>query len=241
MSKDVITVMIVEDDEVAAKIYEQFTQKLNGYRVIASASSGKQALELLQVFTPDLILLDVFLPDMNGIELLWEVRKNQRGIDVILITAANDADTVSEAIRGGAFSYIIKPIMIDKFLSTLEQYSITRQQLTHTKFMDQNEVDLYFHPVQQKWVKKEEPAAAKSLPKGIDKHTLKIIWDRMQEETGSVNADELSQIIGVSHSTVRRYLEYLVSNHELEVEVLYGAIGRPERRYKLSQHVKMTK
>ncbi|MGD8191305.1 response regulator [Brevibacillus ginsengisoli] len=236
MSKE-ITVMIVEDDEVAAKIYEQFTHKMDGYRVIASASSGKQALELLEVFTPDLILLDVFLPDMNGIDLLWEIRKNQREIDVILVTAANDADTVSEAIRGGAFSYIIKPIMIDKFLSTLEQYSFTRQQLTHTKFMDQHEVDLYFHP-QQKSVANQEETTVKCLPKGIDKHTLKIIREKLQHETGSVNADELSQIVGVSHCTVRRYLEFLVSDNELEVEVLYGTVGRPERRYKLCQPVK---
>lgn len=232
-----ITVMIVEDDEVAAKIYEQFTHTLPEFRVIASASSGKQALELLKVFKPNLILLDVFLPDTNGIDLLWEVRKNHRGIDVILITAANDADTIGEAIRGGAFSYIIKPIMIDKFLSTLQQYAFTRSQLTTTKVMEQRDVDQFFHSADRSQAKAEETESVQ-LPKGIDKHTLKLIREQMMEETRSVNADELSQLIGASHSTVRRYLEYLVTNRELEVEVLYGSVGRPERRYKLSKNGK---
>ncbi|MGW6609989.1 response regulator [Peribacillus butanolivorans] len=88
MSKKPITVMIVEDDEVAVKIYEQFTRKLDHFSVIATASSGEQALELLQIFTPELILLDVFLPDINGVELLREIRKKYRGIDVILIHGA---------------------------------------------------------------------------------------------------------------------------------------------------------
>ncbi|MEW9671885.1 response regulator [Ammoniphilus sp. 3BR4] len=237
MSDESITVMIVEDDEVAAKIYEQFTHKLEGFRVIATASSGQQAMELLKVFTPNLILLDIFLPDMNGIELVWEVRKNHRVIDVIPITAANDADTVSEAIRGGAFGYIIKPIMIDKFLSTLEQYANSRDHLRKNKIMDQNEVDLFFGKGDKTLIKKEEAnrkegGEANRLPKGIDKHTLKLVREKMKEETGSVNADQLAQVIGISHSTVRRYLEFMVSNHELEVEIVYGTVGRPERRYR---------
>lgn len=235
MSDGPITVMIVEDDEIAAKIYEQFTHKLDGFRVIATASSGQQAMELLKVFTPHLILLDIFLPDMNGIELLWEVRKNHRGIDVIPITAANDADTVSEAIRGGAFGYIIKPIMLDKFLSTLEQYANSRDQLRKNKTMGQDEVDLLFGKGDKTLMKKEEKREGvdtSRLPKGIDKHTLKLVREKMQEENESVNADELAQRIGASHSTVRRYLEYLVSQNELEVETVYGTVGRPERRYR---------
>jgi response regulator of citrate/malate metabolism len=231
MAEEPITVMIVEDDETAAKIYEQFTNKIEGFRVIATASSGSQALELLNIFTPNLILLDVFLPDINGIEFLWEVRRNHRGIDVILITAANDVETVSAAIRGGAFSYIIKPIVIDKFLSTLKQYAFTREQLRDRKIMDQDRIDLLFGSMDPKSNIKEEEAP--SYPKGIDKYTLKLIRDRVQAMTGSVNSDEMARLIGVSHSTVRRYLEYLVSKNELAVEVVHGTVGRPERRYRL--------
>jgi response regulator of citrate/malate metabolism len=231
LSENPIRVMIVEDDEIAAKIYEQFTLKVEGFQVIAKAVTGKHALELLQVFTPDLLLLDIFLPDMNGIDLLREVRKNYRGIDVILITAANDVDTVSEAIRGGAISYIIKPIIIDKFLATLEQFALTRRQLKHAKYMDQTEVDMLF-PTANKAAAKKPDEAVVQYPKGIDKLTLKLVRDKMRMVAHSINADDLASLAGMSHSTVRRYLEYLVSIDEVEVETVYGTVGRPERKYK---------
>ncbi|GED31539.1 response regulator [Brevibacillus centrosporus] len=231
MSDQPITVMIVEDDEVAAKIYEQFTLKLEGFQIIATASTGKQALDMLHVVTPDMLLLDIFLPDMNGIDLLREVRKHFRGIDVIMITAANDVETVREAIRGGAYSYIIKPIMIDKFMSTLAQYASTRSQLQQHTTMDQMAVDKLFTKASI------TPAArtaenVTTLPKGIDKLTLKLIRDKMQVTAHSVNADDLAALAGMSHSTVRRYLEFLVSINEVTVETFYGTVGRPERKYR---------
>lgn len=144
LSKDLIKVMIIEDDETAAKIYEKFTDKAGGFLVVATATTGKQALDMLEIFTPDLILLDVFLPDMNGIDLLWEIRKKQRNLDVIMITAANDVGTVSEAIRGGAFSYIIKPIMINKFFEVMDQFKKTREKLVKLTIVEQEDVNDFF-------------------------------------------------------------------------------------------------
>lgn len=231
MSDQPITVMIVEDDEVAAKIYEQFTLKLEGFQIIATATTGKQALDMLHVVTPDMLLLDIFLPDMNGIDLLREVRKHFRGIDVIMITAANDVETVREAIRGGAYSYIIKPIMIDKFMSTLAQYASTRSQLQQHTTMDQMAVDKLFTKASITPVARTAENVT-TLPKGIDKLTLKLIRDKMQVTAHSVNADDLAALAGMSHSTVRRYLEFLVSINEVTVETFYGTVGRPERKYR---------
>ncbi|QGQ47984.1 response regulator [Metabacillus sediminilitoris] len=230
MLKSPIKVMIIEDDETAIKIYEKFTHKIDGFQVVATTSTGKQALELINVFTPDLILLDVFLPDIKGTDLLWEIRKQLRSVDVILITAANDVDTVSEAIRGGAFSYLMKPIMIDKFLDTLEKYKETRLALLNLTTVEQEDVNSFFRMnSREEHVVDMEKAGG--LPKGIDKHTLKKVRQSMKEMKDSINAEEFAKILGASHSTVRRYLEYLVANDEMEVEILYGTIGRPERRY----------
>lgn len=231
MPKGPITVVIVEDDENAVNIYKQFTNQLDQFTVIATASTGKQALNILHAAQPDLILLDIFLPDMNGIDLLREIRREYRGIDVILITAANDTETVSEAIRGGAFGYLIKPIMIDKLLATLSQYDMTRQQLHNSNLVNQDKVDTLFRTVSNSNTAND--VQINSLPKGIDKHTLKMVRSKIQNVNGSLNADELGQLVGISYSTMRRYLEYLVSCNEMEVEVLYGSVGRPERKYKI--------
>ncbi|WHY55627.1 response regulator [Peribacillus simplex] len=231
MPKGPITVVIVEDDDNAVNIYKQFTNQLDQFTVIATASTGKQALNILHAAQPDLILLDIFLPDMNGIDLLREIRKEYRGIDVILITAANDTETVSEAIRGGAFGYLIKPIIIDKLLATLNQYDLTRQQLHNNNLVNQDKVDTLFRTISNP--NKANDIQINPLPKGIDKHTLKMVRSKIQNVNGSLNADELGQLVGISYSTMRRYLEYLVSCDEMEVEVLYGNIGRPERKYKI--------
>jgi two-component system CitB family response regulator len=230
MLKSPIKVMIIEDDETAIKIYEKFTHKIDEFQVVATTSTGKQALELINVFTPDLILLDVFLPDIKGTDLLWEIRKQLRSVDVILITAANDVDTVSEAIRGGAFSYLMKPIMIDKFLDTLEKYKETRLALLNLTTVEQEDVNSFFR-MNSRDEHVVDMEKAGGLPKGIDKHTLKKVRQNMKEMKDSINAEEFAKILGASHSTVRRYLEYLVANDEMEVEILYGTIGRPERRY----------
>ncbi|MED3996298.1 response regulator [Peribacillus frigoritolerans] len=231
MSKGPITVVIVEDDENAVNIYKQFTNQLDQFTVIATASTGKQALNILHAAQPDLILLDIFLPDMNGIDLLREIRREYRGIDVILITAANDTETVSEAIRGGAFGYLIKPIIIDKLLATLNQYDMTRRQLHNSNLVNQDKVDTLFRTISNSNTAND--VQIDSLPKGIDKHTLKMVRSKIQNINGSLNADELGQLVGISYSTMRRYLEYLVSCNEMEVEVLYGSVGRPERKYKI--------
>ncbi|MCU6602436.1 response regulator [Peribacillus frigoritolerans] len=231
MSKGPITVVIVEDDENAVNIYKQFTNQLDQFTVIATASTGKQALNILHAAQPDLILLDIFLPDMNGIDLLREIRREYRGIDVILITAANDTETVSEAIRGGAFGYLIKPIIIDKLLATLNQYDMTRRQLHNSNLVNQDKVDTLFRTTSNSNTAND--VQMNSLPKGIDKHTLKMVRSKIQNVNGSLNADELGQLVGISYSTMRRYLEYLVSCNEMEVEVLYGSVGRPERKYKI--------
>ena len=231
MSNESINVIIVEDDEDAANIYKHFTNELDHFNVVATASSGSQALQLLKVMQPQLLLLDVFLPDMNGIELLREIRKEYRGIDVIMITAANDTETVSEAIRGGAFGYLIKPIIIDKLVATLQQYDVVRGKLHQKQSVNQDNIDDLFrssNKVQSVILTEKE-----TYPKGIDKHTLKLVRNKIQNIQESLSADEFSQMVGISYSTMRRYLEYLVSLEEMEVLIIYGSVGRPERKYKL--------
>jgi response regulator of citrate/malate metabolism len=233
VNEEALTVMIVEDDPIAAKIVEQFAQKSERFSVVATASTGAQAIELLEAYTPDLILLDVFLPDMSGIDLLWKARHAGQKIDFILITAANDTETVSHAMHGGAFGYIIKPIIIDKFMATLQQYAEAREQLSHQQTMGQEEVDRFFRPAERAGLsaKNQLPDAAGALPKGIDKLTLKLVRDNIRTLRKPIGADEFSASTGMSHSTVRRYLEYLVSIGEVNVKIVYGTVGRPERKY----------
>ena len=230
MAGNSIQVMIVEDDPVGAKIYKQFTEKIEGFEASAIANSGKEALAYLQNFKPQLILLDIYLPDMNGIDLLRAIRIKYRGIDIIPITAANDAETITEAIRGGVFSYLIKPIDVKKFSDELNRYKLTMEQLQIKKTMNQKEIDTFFSLADHPNPKQNQQE--KQLPKGIDKFTLMRVRDKLRIETGSVSAEELAVLLGITDSTARKYLEYLSSIDEMEVDIQYGSVGRPERKYK---------
>jgi two-component system CitB family response regulator len=229
MGENLTQVMIVEDDPLAAKVYKQFAEKIDGFEVLAMANSGNEALMYLKTFKPQLILLDIYLPDVNGIDLLRIIRMNHRGIDVIPITAANDAETVTEAIRGGVFSYLIKPIDVKKFTDEMTRYKQTMQQLKVKKTMDQREIDSFFSLKENANQKRTNE---KQLPKGIDKFTLIRVRDKLRFEKESVSAEELAVLLGITDSTARKYLEYLSSIDELEVDIQYGMVGRPERKYK---------
>jgi response regulator of citrate/malate metabolism len=229
MTNPLIGVLIVEDDPVAATVYEQLIKNKEDFTVIGKAQTASEAIQLMDVITPELILLDVHLPDANGIDLLFQIKQANRHVDIIMITASNDAKTVRDSMRGGAFSYMLKPIMVESFFSTLEEYRQTRQALQSNAIIKQEEIQRLF---QKNVSATEAKNDTDTLPKGIDKHTLRKVTLTMEDASTSLNAEEVGLQIGASHSTARRYLEYLVSIDLVEVDIVYGSVGRPERRYK---------
>lgn len=225
---DRMNVLIVEDNVEASMIFQNYLNEMEGYRLIGVAENGEQAKSLLQALKPDLVLLDVYLPDMNGIDILWFIRQNHRRTDVILLTAANDTETVGEAMRGGVYSYLIKPVDSDRFHRVLQEYATYKKELQSGNEIGQQQVDAFFHPN----IHTAEAVEQEVYPKGVDRHTLVSVRQAMKEQQNSEKAEEIAAKVGVSHSTVRRYLEYMVSRKEAEVEVTYGTVGRPVRKYK---------
>lgn len=236
MEKDTIRTLIVEDDMKIAEIQRIFTEKISDYSVIGIAHTISEAKEIIPVLEPDLVLLDIFFPDGNGIDLLWEIRAKLKKTDVILITAAKEVEFFEEGLRGGVFDYILKPLVFTRFAGTLQKYKVHRDKLNKinkSNKISQTEVDRFLHQENQAAVHAEE------LPKGIDAITLKKIV-RMMEAVGveGISAEKAGSLVGVSRTTSRRYLEYLVSNGVIVADLFYGALGRPERVYLKIQNTK---
>ncbi|WP_458414766.1 response regulator [Schinkia sp. CFF1] len=224
---EIIEVLIVEDDPRIAEIHRRFTEKIEGFKVIATATTGEQAKEWLEVVQPHLVLLDVYLPDMKGIELIRFIRQNFQQIDVIMITAASEVDVVTHALRGGAFDYIIKPLTFDRFKESLENYQQKIAKLREHKELTQEQIESLWNRGTKALV-----GEVTSAPKGIDPLTLEKILkciDTIGQE--GMTAEALSMESGVSRSTARRYLEYLIAQKRVFAELIYGNVGRPERRY----------
>ncbi len=223
---DPIRVLIVEDDKKVAEIQSLFTEKVEGFTVIGIVHNIAGADEILGIMKPDLVLLDIYFPEGNGIDLLWKIRSQHRGVDVILITAAKEVDVLQEAIRGGVFDYILKPIEFSRFQNTLKKFFEFRSKIAEMKTLDQYDVDGLLHPV------KPETSDEGYMPKGIDSITLeKVIGVMDKKGHEGISAEKVGELVGVSRTTARRYLEYLVSSGVVKADLSYGTVGRPERIY----------
>ncbi|MCG9597571.1 response regulator [Vibrio sp. Isolate25] len=221
----VTRVMIIEDDLNIAQLHQRYLEQIDGYDVIGIATTKVEAEIQLDVFSPDLLLLDVYLPDGTGLELLQTLRSRNQSCDVILITAARDVDTLQQAMRGGVVDYLLKPVVFPRLEAALKKYVAQKHQLTCALDLDQNLVD--------KMMQTASPADTnvQRLPKGIDGVTLDKIR-ALFSGCESMTADEAGERIGASRTTARRYLEYLNSAGELVADLNYGTVGRPERCYK---------
>jgi response regulator of citrate/malate metabolism len=220
-------VLVVDDDFMVAEIHRKFVDRVDGFRAVGVARTGAEALEQAGALHPDLILLDVYLPDMTGLEVLQRLRSGGDRVGVIMITAAREIDTVAGALDGGAADYLIKPFEFDQFQAKLDAFAARADALTSAAGADQSLIDALFGGTAA-----AAAAVAEPLPKGLGAETGRLVLDAVRS-AGEVSAAECAEYVGISRVSARRYLEHYLSTGELTLRLQYGA-GRPERRYRAS-------
>ncbi|MEZ9340396.1 response regulator [Vibrio splendidus] len=224
-------VMVIEDDIAIAELHHRYLQQMGGFDVVGIATTQSEALMQLDILKPDLVLLDVYLPDGCGLDILNHVRGSNQGCDVILITAARDVDTLQQAMRGGVVDYLLKPVMFPRLEAALKKYQSQQKEFETVSDLNQGLVDKMLQANA-----KADPAKVSTLPKGIDGVTLnKIRAIFQQTDATDITADEAGERIGASRTTARRYLEFLITTGELVADLNYGTVGRPERCYNQSK------
>jgi two-component system, CitB family, response regulator CitT len=221
-----IKVAIAEDDFRVADIHEKFLTKFNEIDVVGKSLNGDQTLQILTDKTPDLLILDVYMPDMLGSDLLPIIRDRFPRVSIIMITAATDKVFLEKALSYGVENYLIKPVNRERFDEVILEYIKKHSLLTSQQDVDQNYVDLLFGNK-----KIEKVGRGMGLPKGIDEITLGKVKNALLINNQGLSAEEVGKEIGASRITARRYLEYLSSIKEAKAEVVYGIVGRPERKY----------
>ncbi|MEH7235600.1 response regulator [Bacillus sp. JJ1562] len=222
-----IRVAIAEDDFRVASIHERFLMKIEGVKVVGKTLTGQETLKLLEKEKVELLLLDIYMQDQLGTDLLPIIRSDFPHIDVIMITAATEKELVERSLRNGVIDYIIKPVTLDRFISTLENYKRRKQLLDAESEVNQHVIDSIFGNSQPP-VKQNE-----GMPKGIDPLTLQKVIDIMKTVTNGISAEEMGERMGASRTTARRYLEYIISTGKATAELEYGIVGRPERKYRI--------
>lgn len=220
-----IEILIIEDDKRIADIHKRFIEKIEGFQVVGSAHNGTEGKDWIQALKPELILLDVYLPDMKGTDLLPFIQSESPESDIIFITAASETEIVKKALRSGVADYILKPLTFNRFQESLIAYQGKKRALDKNGTLDEEAIQRLWNRDRRSSV---EPA---STPKGIDPNTMVRIKEQLAPAAEGMTAEEMGAACGMSRSTARRYLEHLVTEHLAMAELLYGTIGRPERRY----------
>lgn len=226
-----VRVLVVDDDFAVAGVHRAYLESMDEFTVVAEAHSARQALRAADELSPDLVLLDIHLPDMSGLEVLQRLRARPGGqaLDVIAITAAREVETVRAAMTGGVAHYLIKPFTLEVFRERMQGYAAQRNELRRraarrSTVRDQSEVDRLLSAPRL-------VGASDDLPKGLSRHTLSIVAEALRDAEGDLSAGEAAVRCGLSRVSSRRYLEQLTVMGLAEVRPRYGTAGRPENGY----------
>ena len=217
-------VLIVEDDPMVALINEQYVSRHKSFTVTGRAADGEEALRFLREKGADLVILDVFLPRLSGLEVLRKLREEGLQVSVIMVTAANDPITFREAVSLGAVDYLVKPFAYERFRAALDRFETRAAALDGGRTLNQTSIDHILGG--------GEPAKT-VLPKGIQEQTRGIILQRLAEAGDWMTGEEIAEAAGVSAVTVRRYMNHLTQTGEVLIRVNYETGGRPSQLYKL--------
>ena len=223
--RDELTVLIVDDDFMVASIHTRFVDRAPGFRVVGVAATGATALTEIDRLAPDLVLLDVHLPDLSGIDVLRRLRGAGNDVGVMMVTAAREADTVRAAAAVGAAHYLVKPFEYDDLLARLEAFRQARLALSGVATAGQDDIDAVFAPLGR---------GREGLPKGLSAETAAAVLAVLGSDY-DISAAECAEKVGVSRVSARRYLEHFVAQGSATVRLKYGGAGRPERRYRAAR------
>lgn len=221
-----IDVLVVDDDFRVAALHADLVGRVDGFRVVGTAHTGSAALDSARQHRPDLVLLDLYLPDEDGLSVLHKLRAGPGPHpDVIAITAARDLPSIRTAMQRGVVQYLVKPFPFRTLVERLEAYRALWEQARAGGDVGQQEVDRLFG------LMRGTPGASQ-LPKGLSEPTMALVRAEFAEPGADYSAAEIADRIGVSRATAQRYLSLLVRAGALELSLRYGSAGRPEHRYR---------
>ncbi|GAA4720030.1 Response regulator of citrate/malate metabolism [Promicromonospora umidemergens] len=242
--------LVVEDDPAVAVVHREFVESHPRFVVVGEARNGADALRLAAALRPDLVLLDLHLPDIGGLDVLRRLRLLPGPpVDVVATTAARELDSVRQAMAGGVVAYLVKPFSAAALRERLDEVWQRREDVRRAQdTLGQDEVDQLL----------AGPRSATALPpKGLSERSRTLVHEALvrlcaDPSTGGpegptgpgapdgrggsgirdASAVEVAEAVGMSRVSARRYLEHLVAEGHARVSPRYGATGRPENRYR---------
>lgn len=219
-----LRVLVVDDDTWVAALHGKFVEQVDGCTVVGTAHDGASAVRTAVAEDPDVVLLDVHLPDRSGIDVLRELRAHGVDADVLMVTADRDTEVIQKARAGGAVGYLVKPFTQAEMHERLAEVRVARERLAGLSAApepQQADIDRLFGSA--------PPAAVEALPSGLNQTTADLVLDALAR--GETTAATCAEELGLARVTARRYLEHFVESGRATARQQYGKVGRPQRFY----------
>lgn len=231
---DTIHVLLIEDDPMVREVNRQFIERIDGFTLVGYAGNGIEGFKKVKELKPDLVFMDIFMPEQDGLVTLGKIREEHLAVDVIAVTAANDMPTIQRILHLGVYDYIMKPFTFERIEQTLKNYQAYKYKTKDMQDLTQHDLD---HLMQQRMPERQvapssnQKIAIEELPKGFNRATLDKVLAYIEESKEAVSAEEVATYIGTARVTARRYLDFLEKQSKLKVDIQYGSVGRPIHRY----------
>lgn len=215
--------LIIEDDPMVALINKKYLERMTDYEVMGPVTTEEEVIEILKKEEIELILLDEYLPQKNGLEILKSIRNQGFFNHVIMVTAAHQKEEVQKAYAYGVIDYLVKPFEIERFQKAIEKHYQAKDWLGEKEIVNQKDID------KNSLVKTQN----EELPKGLNKITLKKILEVIEADIHREwTLRGLAEAVMSSNVTVKKYMDYLEMTKQVYASQTCGQVGRPEYRYK---------
>ncbi|MDR1297889.1 MAG: response regulator [Deltaproteobacteria bacterium] len=233
MADTPLKAIIVEDDPMVAQINSRYLQKVPGLELAGMFGNGQKALEHLRRSKVDLVVLDVYMPELDGLALLRILRQEGNKCEVIMVTAANDAGQVDELLKLGVADYLVKPFTELRFIEALEKCLARARMAGSGDELSQQAIDRMLGAGREPAAEtRATPAPLSETPKGLQPGTLDTILKALGDLPDFRGCEEVAALIGLSKVTVRRYLNHLTDLGVVESSIDYDTGGRPSVKYR---------
>ena len=230
MTSDQLSVLIVDDDFRVASVHQGFVERVEGFRVVGQAHTAAEALGMARSLRPDVVLLDLYLPDGDGLGVAKALLEEPAPPTVMVISAATDVDAVRRSVQLGAVHFLVKPFGFAALAERLTAIHSAHAQLARwPDEASQDDITRVFELLRAASAPVSESEGSRLAP------TLRVIRDAIAASGGSLSASEVARSIGISRATAQRYLSRLEQSGLITLELRYGSTGRPEHRYSVSR------
>lgn len=217
-------VIIVEDEPEIARSVKNSVEQHSDFQVKAIFSNGQEAINYIWLNPVDLIILDLLMPQVNGKEFLYRLRKENLPVEVIVMTAASETENIREVLPFGVVDYLLKPFTQARLAEALERFNQRYQILNAMSSLDQWRIDAMFSDA----VAGEAALRRARLEeKGLEPEVYRELLEFLRSHAGrAFTAEELAAEAGLSKIAVRWYLNEMIEAREIRSDVEMSAGGR---------------